>query len=130
MKKDSDIKGPDDLAGKTVCSATGSTPIQNIKDNYPDAKTTEFDVYSKCVQALLDGQVDAVTTDDAILVGYAAQYPDDLKVVGETFSEEPYGVGVKHGDMDLAEFDRRGAEAPQRERRLREGVRRHARQVG
>ena len=104
VKKDSDIKGPDDLSGKTVCSATGSTPIQNIKDNYPDAKTTEFDVYSKCVQALLDGQVDAVTTDDAILVGYAAQYPDDLKVVGETFSDEPYGVGVKHGDTALSEF--------------------------
>ena len=105
VKKDDDsIKGPDDLSGKTVCSATGSTPIQNIKENYPEAKTTEFDVYSKCVQALLDGQVDAVTTDDAILVGYAAQYPDDLAVVGATFSEEPYGVGTKRGDTELMDF--------------------------
>ena len=87
-----------------MCSATGSTPIQNIKENYPEAKTTEFDVYSKCVQALLDGQVDAVTTDDAILVGYAAQYPDDLAVVGATFSEEPYGVGTKRGDTELMDF--------------------------
>ncbi len=101
---DDSINGPDDLDGKNVCSATGSTPIERIKDEYPDAKTTEFDVYSKCVDALIDGEVDAVTTDDAILAGYAADEPEELKVVGETFSEEPYGVGVKLDDTDLQDF--------------------------
>lgn len=99
-----DITGPDDLAGKNVCSATGSTPIERIKSDYPDAETTEFDVYSKCVDALLDGEVDAVTTDDAILAGYAAEEPEDLKVVGETFSEEPYGIGLAKDDTELQDF--------------------------
>ncbi|WOF21996.1 glutamate ABC transporter substrate-binding protein [Microbacterium betulae] len=87
----------------TVCSATGSTPIQNIKDNY-DAQTEEFDTYSQCVEALKSGQVDAVTTDEAILIGYAAQEPENLKVVGETFSEERYGIGLPKGDTALTEY--------------------------
>ena len=101
---DDSITGPGDLAGKNVCSASGSTPIQKIKDEYPDAETTEFDVYSKCVDALLDGEVDAVTTDDAILAGYAAEEPEELKVVGDTFSDEPYGVGLAKDDTDLQDF--------------------------
>ncbi|AWB90548.1 glutamate ABC transporter substrate-binding protein [Homoserinimonas hongtaonis] len=99
-----DIESEEDLAGKTVCSATGSTPIQNIKANFPDTKTTEFDTYSQCVEALNDGQVDAVTTDQAILIGYAAQDPDNLKVVGETFTVEEYGVGLPKGDTALRTF--------------------------
>ncbi|MBG6239867.1 glutamate transport system substrate-binding protein [Mycetocola sp. CAN_C7] len=99
-----DITSEDDLAGTTVCSATGSTPIQNIKDNFPDTDTEEFDTYSQCVEALNDGSVDAVTTDAAILIGYAAQDPDNLKVVGEPFTEERYGVGLPLGDDALRAF--------------------------
>jgi len=99
-----DITSDQDLVGKTVCSATGSTPIQNIKDNYPGVKTVEFETYSQCVDAMNDGQADAVTTDQAILIGYAAQDPDNLKVVGEPFSEERYGVGVPLGDDALRAF--------------------------
>ena len=105
VKKDnSTIKSEKDLSGKNVCSATGSTPIQNIKANFPDTKTTEFDTYSQCVEALKSGQVDAVTTDQAILLGYAAQDPDNLKVVGEPFTTEKYGVGLKKGDTALRQF--------------------------
>ena len=99
-----EIKSEADLAGKTVCSATGSTPIQNIKDNFPDTKTEEFDLYSQCIEALNDGKVDAVTTDEAILIGYAAQDPDNLKVVGKPFTEERYGVGLPLGDDALRAF--------------------------
>jgi glutamate transport system substrate-binding protein len=99
-----DITSEKDLAGKTVCSATGSTPIQNIRDNFPDTKTVEFDTYSQCVDALKDGSVDAVTTDAAILIGYAAQAPDELKVVGEPFTVEKYGVGLPKGDDALRTF--------------------------
>ncbi|TFD50971.1 glutamate ABC transporter substrate-binding protein [Cryobacterium sp. Hh11] len=101
---DNSITSENDLAGKTVCSATGSTPIQNIKDNYPDTDTEEFDTYSQCVEALKDGQVDAVTTDQAILLGYASQDSDNLKVVGEPFSVENYGVGLPKGDDALRAF--------------------------
>jgi glutamate transport system substrate-binding protein len=104
LADNTDITSEADLAGKTVCSATGSTPIQNIKDNYPDTDTEEFETYSQCVDAMKDGQVDAVTTDEAILIGYAAQDPDNLKVVGEPFSEERYGVGLPLGDDALRGF--------------------------
>lgn len=100
-KDDDSITGPDSLEGKTVCSATGSTSIQRIKDEYPKAKTVEFEKYSQCVEQLLNEQVDAVTTDDAILKGYAAQQPDKLEVVGKKFSEEKYGVGLPKDDKAL-----------------------------
>jgi len=69
----STITGPESLAGKKVCSVTGSTPAKRIQTDYKQAKLQQFDSYSKCVTALAGGQVDAVTTDDIILAGYAAQ---------------------------------------------------------
>ncbi|MEU1666978.1 glutamate ABC transporter substrate-binding protein [Streptomyces sparsogenes] len=100
-KDDKDITGPDAVKGKKVCSIVGSTPLQEIKKPKYGAKTTELSKYSLCVKQLLDGQVDAVTTDDAILKGYAAQRPTKLKVVGKPFTEEPYGVGMNKSDKAL-----------------------------
>ncbi|MEV8369686.1 glutamate ABC transporter substrate-binding protein [Microbacterium sp. NPDC064584] len=99
-----DITGVDTLDGATVCSATGSTSIQRIKDEHPEASTVEFDTYSQCVEQLKSGQVDAITTDQAILIGYAAQDPDNLKVVGDVFSEERYGVGIQKGDTVFVDY--------------------------
>ncbi|MFJ7946350.1 glutamate ABC transporter substrate-binding protein [Streptomyces sp. NPDC096354] len=93
-----DINGPQDLAGRTVCSAAGSTPYQRIAADYPKAILVAYDTYSICVDNLLTYQVDAVTTDDAILLGFAAKAPKELKVVGKPFSEEPYGIGVPRSD--------------------------------
>lgn len=99
-----DITGVDSLTADTVvCSVTGSTSIQRIKDETP-ANTEEFGKYSECVEALKNGSVDAVTTDEAILIGYAAQDPDNLKVVGDVFSEERYGVGMAKDDVAFQEF--------------------------
>jgi glutamate transport system substrate-binding protein len=102
-KGETAITGPDTIKGKRVCSAKGSTPIKNIKDNKAKygAETVEFDKYSDCVRELLNGKVDAVTTDDAILIGYAAQQPDKLKVVGKPFSTEKYGIGLAKDDKAL-----------------------------
>lgn len=98
-KGGTDYQSLEELDGKTVCSATGSTPIQNIKDNFPGIKTEEFDLYSACVENLINGQVDAVTTDQAILIGYAAQDPENLMVTsGPLMTEELYGVGLPKGD--------------------------------
>ncbi|MFI7101441.1 glutamate ABC transporter substrate-binding protein [Streptomyces sp. NPDC050161] len=96
-----DINGPQDLAGKRVCSAAGSTPYQRIQADHPEADLIAYDTYSVCVDNLLTYQVDAVTTDDAILLGYAAKVPDELKVVGKPFSQEPYGIGVPRRDTAL-----------------------------
>jgi glutamate transport system substrate-binding protein len=100
-KDESTIHGPQDLAGKRVCSAAGSTPYQRVKADYPKAVLVAYDTYSVCVDNLLTYQVDAVTTDDAILIGYAAKVPDELKLAGKPFSKEPYGIGVPHGDNAL-----------------------------
>jgi glutamate transport system substrate-binding protein len=96
----STIAGPEGLAGKKVCSATGSTPAKRIQTDHKDAKLQLFDSYSKCVTALAGGQVDAVTTDDIILAGYASQeqYAGKFKVVGKPFSTEPYGIGLSKSD--------------------------------
>ncbi len=99
-----DITGPDSLNGKKLCSVTGSTSAKKIKDNYASGvQLQEYDTYSKCVEALNSGAIDAVTTDNVILAGFAAQsqYQGKLKVVGKPFSEERYGVGIKKGDTDL-----------------------------
>jgi glutamate transport system substrate-binding protein len=96
-----DITGPDALNGKKLCSVTGSTSAQKVADKF--AKTVQlqkYDTYSKCVEALSSGAIDAVTTDNTILAGFAAQEANKgkFKVVGQTFSEERYGVGLKKGD--------------------------------
>ncbi|UYQ60520.1 glutamate ABC transporter substrate-binding protein [Streptomyces peucetius] len=98
---DRTIAGPFSLEGKTVCSATGSTALAEIKKPEYNTQTVETPKYTECVQRLLAGEVDAVTTDDAILKGYAAQHPDKLKVVGQPFTEEPYGIGMAKGDEAL-----------------------------
>ncbi|MFI0976901.1 glutamate ABC transporter substrate-binding protein [Streptomyces sp. NPDC021093] len=96
-----DINGPDDLAGRRVCSAAGSTPYQRIDEEHPEADLVAYDTYSVCVDNLLTYQVDTVTTDDTILMGYAAKVPDEMKVVGKPFSKEPYGIGVPRSDNAL-----------------------------
>ncbi|MEV8477081.1 glutamate ABC transporter substrate-binding protein [Streptomyces sp. NPDC051173] len=102
VKADSSIKGPDDLKGKKVCSAAGSTPLKRIKEaKYGVAEAMSQQGYQLCVQQLVGGSVDAVTTDDAILKGYAAENKGALKVVGNPFSKEPYGVGLKKDDKAL-----------------------------
>ncbi|WEO94423.1 glutamate ABC transporter substrate-binding protein [Streptomyces sp. FXJ1.172] len=100
-KDENGIHGPRDLDGRRVCSAAGSTPYQRIRADYPKAVLVGYDTYSVCVDNLLTYQVDAVTTDDAILIGYAAKAPHELKVVGEPFSKEPYGIGVPRSDNAL-----------------------------
>jgi glutamate transport system substrate-binding protein len=98
------IKGPDDLAGKNVCSVEGSTPAETIRTKYPQAKLTLFDVYSKCADALANGQVQAVTTDNVILTGLVAGAPDKFELVNNPFTKEPYGIGLKKGDQKFRDF--------------------------
>ena len=97
-----DITGAESLANnKKLCSVSGSTPAQRIKDKYPGVQLQQYDTYSACVEALKNGAIDAVTTDEVILAGYAAQSPGVFKVVGKPFSEEKYGIGLKKGDTDM-----------------------------
>ena len=99
---DSDIATLDDVKGKEVCSVTGSTSLENIKAE--GAKPRGFDTYSECVDQVLSGTVDAMTTDGAILLGYAAEHPDELKVVVDPFSEERYGVGYSLDKPEMCQW--------------------------
>ena len=102
---DTSITGVDTLAGKKLCSVTGSTSATKVKEKVPDVNLQEFGTYSECVAALASGAIDALTTDDTILAGYASQpqYKGKLKVVGNTFSEEKYGIGLKKGDTAMCQ---------------------------
>lgn len=102
---ESDVQGPEDLDGLNLCSVTGSTSAQTVKDEFAeDVNLLEQPGYAECVSAMQGGNIDAVTTDDIILAGLAADpaYKGDFKVVGNTFSEERYGVGLPQ-DNDICE---------------------------
>ena len=97
------ITGPDDLAGVKVCSVEGSTSLATAQDEF-GADPVPLGTYSECVDQLENSTVDVLTTDGAILLGYAAENPDELEVVGEPFSEERYGIGYQLGDTEMCEF--------------------------
>lgn len=105
---DAEITGLEALNGRILCSVTSSTPAQKVKDTLPGVQLQEYDTYSSCVEALRNGNVDALTTDATILGGYSAQSPGDFKVVelkkdGEQFTNEHYGVGLKKEDAGALE---------------------------
>ncbi len=102
VPEDSDVESTDDLAGQEVCSVTGSTSLENVKAE--GMKPVGFDTYSECVEKVLDGTVQAMSTDGTILAGYAAQNEGELKVVGEEFSEENIGVGYSQDYPEMCQW--------------------------
>lgn len=102
VKKGSGIKTVEDIKGKDVCSVTGSTSLANAEAK--GAKVRGFETYSQCRDQVLDGAIDSMTTDGSILLGYAAQNPDELEVVGEPFSEERIGMGYAKDKPELCQF--------------------------
>ncbi|HEV7897702.1 MAG TPA: glutamate ABC transporter substrate-binding protein [Planosporangium sp.] len=107
-KDDNSITGPDSFKDgtKKVCSVTGSTPAKNIEQYLKDKATqlVLFGAYSQCADAVKNKQVDALTTDNVILSGFVADSPNDFKLVGSKFTQEPYGVGLKKGDVKFRAF--------------------------
>jgi glutamate transport system substrate-binding protein len=101
LSDNTDITGPDDLAGKNVCSVEGSTPAQNIEENYPEATLKLFEAYTDCLEPLRNGQVDVVTTDNVILAGYVAESDGEFMIAGDQFTEEPYGIGLALDDTEF-----------------------------
>jgi glutamate transport system substrate-binding protein len=109
VKSDNDkITGPDSLKSNPdskVCSVTGSTPSENIKQYLAsESQLVLFDVYDKCADALRTGQVDVVTTDNVILLGFVSKSDGAFKLVGDQFTEEPYGIGIPKGDTAFCQF--------------------------
>jgi glutamate transport system substrate-binding protein len=94
-----DIESEEDLVGQPVCSVTGSTPAAKLAEIGAEPVLT--DTYSNCLEPLRSGQVVAVSTDNVILAGLAAQNEGEFKVVGEPFTEEPYGIGLAKDDTEF-----------------------------
>lgn len=104
-KANTTITGVDSLAGKKVCTVQGSTSLTNVQKSAPQADVSiTFDKYSLCVEALKDSRVEAVTTDNVILLGFINDDPANLKLVGKPFTTEPYGIGVKKDDVAFRTF--------------------------
>ena len=104
-RNDDTITGPQTLDGKKVCAAAGTTSIDYLTAHY-EGKITVVKVpsWSECVRDLAAGTVDAVSTDDLILAGFAAlpEYKGVLRVIGKGFTDEDYGIGMAQGDSRLA----------------------------
>ena len=103
-KENTTIKSIADLNGKNVCTVKGSTSEKNLAAKAPSARVTLFDTYSQCAEAMTDGRVEAVTTDNTILAGLVQSSNGAFKLVKAPFSDEPYGIGVKLGDDAFREF--------------------------
>ena len=101
-----EITGPESLraSGARVCSVTGSTPSENIREFVEEGQLVLFAAYSQCRDALRTNQVDVVTTDNVILLGYVSQSDGAFKLVGDTFTEEPYGIGIPKGDVAFCTY--------------------------
>ncbi|WP_150274794.1 glutamate ABC transporter substrate-binding protein [Paenibacillus tepidiphilus] len=103
VKKGSPITGLEDVTKDTkILGSKGATSIKNIKEKVPGVTVLEFDNYQDAFSALKAGQGDALTTDDAILYGMASQDPD-FEVVGEPFTDEPYGIAIQKGNSDVVQ---------------------------
>lgn len=101
---DSQATGLDALpAGTRVCAPAGTTTIAQLEQDYPDVKPVPADTHTGCLALFQQGKVDAITGDDTILAGLAAQDPY-AKVVGAPVSDEPYGLGVAADQTDLAAY--------------------------
>lgn len=106
VKKNSAIKDVKTLDSQkaTVCTAKGSTSEKNVRAAAPNAQVVLQDGYSQCFQLLQNDQAQAVTTDDVILVGLLKNDPENFKIVGDPFSQEPYGMGIKKGRTGFVDF--------------------------
>ena len=101
--RESAIAGPEDLSGKRVCAARGTTSLQRIQEITPPPTVVAVVTWADCLVALQQREVDAVSTDDAILAGLVAQDPY-LHIIGPDMSEQPYGIGINLNNTGLVRF--------------------------
>jgi polar amino acid transport system substrate-binding protein len=101
--RESPIAGPSDLSGKRVCVARGTTSLEQVQRIDPPPTIVTTVTWADCLVALQQQEVDAVSTDNAILAGLVAQDPY-LHIVGPSMAEQPYGIGVNLANTGLVRF--------------------------
>lgn len=125
---DNSIKDAKDLNSKKLCSVTGSTSAQNVKKDFaPEAELQRYNKYSQCLTGLENENLDALTTDDSILAGYASQknHQGKFKLAGLKLSDENYGIGIKKGDKELQGKINKALEKMVKEGAWDEAVKKH-----
>lgn len=103
VDRSSNVTTLDQLGGKKVCAAKGSTSITTIKEHPSKPIPVQVDNWTDCLIMLQQGQVSAVSTDDTILSGMVAQDPN-VKMVGPKLTDEPYGIGIPKNNLDMVRF--------------------------
>lgn len=100
---DSAVRRVEDLAGRRVCAVTGSLPATRLTGAVPEAQVVLTDTDGRCLDALASGKVDAMTTDDVIAAGLAAEgrFPSRLRLIQTTLGTDRYGIGVPLDDVAL-----------------------------
>lgn len=103
VRRDSTARGIEDMGGKRVCSAAGTTSIDNVANAPSRPIVVAAPDFADCLVLFQQGKADAISTDDTVLVGLAAQDPY-AKIVGPKFTEEPYGLAISHAHPDFVRF--------------------------
>ena len=101
---DFEERGVKSLSGKRVCAPAGSTSIDNITKIQPDVQTVAAANHTGCLVRFQQGEVDAITGDDTVLAGLAAQDPYAKVPEQKKLTDEPYGIGANADDVDLIRF--------------------------
>lgn len=98
----SDVADIDDLDGQRVCAPEGTTTLERL-EGWEGVEAVPATTHTTCLVLFQQGAVDAITGDDTVLAGFAAQDPY-AKVVGDAVSDEPYGVGIPADQPDMVRF--------------------------
>jgi polar amino acid transport system substrate-binding protein len=104
VRRGSGIDGLPELAGRRVCAPRATSSLAQIQRVQPEAITVPADNHTGCLVLFQQGQVDAITGDDTVLAGLAAQDPYAQVLAGEPFTAEPYGIGVPADQVDMIRF--------------------------
>jgi polar amino acid transport system substrate-binding protein len=103
VAKGSTVKAMEDLKGKKVCAPVGSTSMDKLK-TFAGLVPVGSDTHTGCLVLFQQGKVDAITGDDTILAGLAAQDPYAVVVKAPAFTQEPYGLGISQKHQEFVRF--------------------------
>jgi polar amino acid transport system substrate-binding protein len=104
VRKGSKANSINDLAGQKVCAPIGTSSMDNLIKEAPKAIPVGADTHTGCLVLFQEGQVAAITGDDTVLAGLAAQDPYAVVPDQRAFTAEPYGLGFNDKDVDFVRF--------------------------
>jgi len=101
QKDNNDIKGIEDLEGKTIATRLGSTSAAYIDENIDNADPNQYEQLDQAYLAVENGSADAILYDAPNVQYYIQTTGDNLKVVGDLYQAEDYGIAISKGNEDL-----------------------------